>query len=191
MSALSGGERARALLAKSITEESDILVFDEPTNDLDIATLENLEEGFESFPGAIVLITHDRYVLERTASMVLGLLDGEAALFGSYEQWEAYKLEREASAQRATAPKAERKQAQQRAAKKLSYKDAREFSMIEEMIAKAEDGLAKTQQEIDSGAHATNAAKLMELCAQLTAQQTEVERLYARWQELEDLQRAL
>jgi len=191
MSALSGGERARAVLAKSITEESDILVFDEPTNDLDIATLENLEEGFESFPGAIVLITHDRYVLGRTASMVLGLLDGEAALFGSYGQWEAYKLEREANAQRAAAPKAEKKQARQRAAKKLSYKDAREFSMIEEMIAKAEDELAKTQQEIDSGTHATNAAKLTELCAQLTAQQTEVERLYARWQELEDLQRAL
>jgi ATP-binding cassette subfamily F protein uup len=191
MSALSGGERARALLAKSITEESDVLVFDEPTNDLDIATLENLEEGFESFPGAIVIITHDRYILERTASMVLGLFDGDAVLFGSYGQWESYKHEREASAQRAAAPKAEKKQAQQRAAKKLSYKDARDLSMIEDMIAKAEDDLAKTQQEIDSGAHATNAAKLTELCAQLTAQQTEVERLYARWQELEDLNRAL
>ena len=63
--------------------------------------------------------------------------------------------------------------------------------MIEETIAKAEDDLAKTQQEIDSGAHATNATKLTELCAQLTAQQTEVERLYARWQELEDLSRSM
>ena len=191
MSALSGGERARALLAKSITEESDILVFDEPTNDLDIATLENLEEGFESFPGAIVLITHDRYVLERTASMVLGLLDGEATLFGSYEQWESYKLERAANARGVTTQKAEKKQAPQKSSKKLSYKDARDLSMIEELIAKAEEELARTQQEIDSGAHATNAAKLTELCAQLTAQQTEVERLYARWQELEDLSRAL
>lgn len=191
MSALSGGERARALLAKSITEESDILVFDEPTNDLDIATLENLEEGFESFPGAIVLITHDRYVLERTASMVLGLLDGEATLFGSYEQWESYKLERAANARGGTTQKAEKKQAPQKSSKKLSYKDARDLSMIEELIAKAEEELARTQQEIDSGAHATNAAKLTELCAQLTAQQTEVERLYARWQELEDLSRAL
>jgi ATP-binding cassette subfamily F protein uup len=191
MSALSGGERARALLAKSITEESDILVFDEPTNDLDIATLENLEEGFESFPGAIVIITHDRYILERTASMVLGLFDGDAALFGSYEQWAAYKHARQASSERSSAPKIEKRQAQQRAAKKLSYKDARDLSMIEDMIAKAEEDLAKTQKEIDSGAHATNAAKLTELCAQLTAQQTEVERLYARWQELEDLSRAL
>lgn len=191
MSALSGGERARALLAKSITEESDVLVFDEPTNDLDIATLENLEEGFESFPGAIVIITHDRYILERTASMVLGLLDGEAALFGSYGQWEAYKLERAESARSSSAPKTEKKPSQQRTAKKLSYKDARDLSMIEDMIAKAEDNLAKTQQEIDSGTHATNAAKLTELCAQLTAQQAEVERLYARWQELEDLSRAL
>ena len=191
MSALSGGERARALLAKSITEASDVLVFDEPTNDLDISTLENLEEGFESFPGAIVLITHDRYVLERTASAVLGLLDGEATLFGSYGQWEAYKLDKALDARSTTTPKVEKKQGSSRPAKKLSYKDARDLSMIEELISKAEEELKQTQQEIDSGAHATDAGKLTELCAQLTARQAEVERLYARWQELEDLSRAL
>lgn len=193
LGALSGGERARALLAKSMAEACDVLVFDEPTNDLDIATLENLEEGFESFPGAIVLITHDRYLLDRSASLVLGLADGEAALFESYSQWEAYRREStsQSSSKKPVSPKAEEKAQNGRQPTKLSYKDARDLSMIEDLIAKAEDKLAAIQSDIDSGVHATNATKLTELCAALTAQQSEVERLYARWQELETLRGAL
>jgi ATP-binding cassette subfamily F protein uup len=193
LGALSGGERARALLAKSISQEADILVFDEPTNDLDIATLENLEEGFESFPGAIVIITHDRYILERSASLVLGLHDGQAMLFGSYLQWESYRHERP----RVEQPKqtnlhpTEITQQATKALKKLSYKDARELAMIEELIAKAEEKLNSIQNEIDSGIHATNAAQLSALCSSLTAQQSEVERLYLRWQELETLRASL
>jgi len=193
LGALSGGERARALLAKSMAEACDVLVFDEPTNDLDIRTLENLESGFESFPGAIVLITHDRYLLDRSASQVLGLADGKAALFGSYSQWEEYR--RECAAQdtgkRSSASKSDDKALNPKQQTKLSYKDSRELSMIEELIAKAEDKLTEIQSEIDSGAHATNGAKLTELCAALTTQQSEVERLYARWQELETLQSAV
>lgn len=191
--ALSGGERARALLAKSMAEACDILVFDEPTNDLDITTLENLEEGFESFPGAIVLITHDRYILDRSASLVLGLADGEAALFGSYSQWEEYRREStsQSASKKTTSPKADDKGQTARQPTKLSYKDARDLSMIEDLIAKAEEKLAAIQSEIDSGAHATNAGKLTELCSALTTQQSEVERLYARWQELETLRGAL
>jgi ATP-binding cassette subfamily F protein uup len=189
MIALSGGERARALLAKSITEESDILVFDEPTNDLDIATLENLEEGFESFPGALVLITHDRYILERTAHSVLGLLGGEAVLFGSYGQWESYKQEQSARAPSLAAPsaKGEKKPTAERAAKKLSYKDARDLSLIEAWITEAEAELAKIQQQLDSSTNATDATKLTQLCEQLITQQQEIEKLYARWEELEKL----
>jgi ATP-binding cassette subfamily F protein uup len=193
LGALSGGERARALLARSISQDADILVFDEPTNDLDISTLENLEEGFESFPGAIVLITHDRYILERSASLVLGLHDGQAALFGSYLQWENHRHERARSGQtkRTTLRPSETPDQPARAAKKLSYKDARELAMIEELIAKAEEKLAAVQNEIDSGVHASNAAQLSALCSTLTAHQAEVERLYARWQELENLQASL
>lgn len=193
LGALSGGERARALLAKSMAEACDVLVFDEPTNDLDIRTLENLEEGFESFPGAIILITHDRYLLDRSASQVLGLADGKAALFGSYSQWEEYRRESGASDanKRSAGPKNDEKAQSSKQQTKLSYKDARELSMIEGMIAKAEDKLASIQSEIDSGAHSTNGAKLTELCAALTTQQSEVERLYARWQELETLRSAI
>jgi len=196
LSALSGGEKARAILAKSMSQQADVLVFDEPTNDLDIGTLENLEEGFSSFPGALVLITHDRYLLERTASSVLGLAEGRAAMFGSYGQWEAHR----AQSKRGAASRGARlvrdggevgaqtdTTTQGKGAKRLSYKDARDLAMIETLIEKAEKQVEETQARIDSGEFSTNAAKLIELCQLLTSQQGEVERLYARWQELEKL----
>ena len=190
LGSLSGGERARALLAKSMSEECDILLFDEPTNDLDIATLENLEESFESYPGAIVLITHDRYLLERTASTVLGLRNGNGVIYGSYAQWESARedSETEGTSKKGNTPSSETKQ---KLVTKLSYKDARELSTIEDAISEAESKLAQIQNLMDSGEHATNAIKLSELCDALLAQQTEVERLYERWQALESLRQSL
>lgn len=189
---LSGGERARALLAKSMSEECDILLFDEPTNDLDITTLENLEESFESFPGAIVLITHDRYLLERTASTVLGLRNGSATLYGSYAQWEdAREIDSKPALRSKEYSKPQPPPTAAKPPTKLSYKDARDLSMIEDAIATAEARLSHIQGQIDSGEHATNASKLSELCDDLLAQQKEVEKLYSRWQELETLKNSL
>jgi ATP-binding cassette subfamily F protein uup len=192
LAALSGGEKARAILAKSMSQQADVLVFDEPTNDLDIGTLENLEEGFSSFPGALVLISHDRYLLERTASTVLGLANGRAAMFGSYAQWEAHRGElKKAAIGRGGREERDVSVSDSartgRGAKRLSYKDARDLAMIEELIEKAEGEVQKTQARIDSGEYSTNALKLTELCQLLTNQQGEVERLYERWQELEKL----
>jgi ATP-binding cassette subfamily F protein uup len=173
-----------------MSRECDVLLFDEPTNDLDIATLENLEESFESFPGAIVLITHDRYLLERTASSVLGLRNGAGIMYGSYGQWEAARGENQTFTNaRKETPKSGGLKPKQ--STKLSYKDARELSMIEDMITKAESKLSDIQSAIDSEEYSTNASKLTELCDALIAQQQEVERLYERWQHLESLQRAL
>ncbi len=190
LGSLSGGERARALLAKIMAEECDILVFDEPTNDLDIATLETLQESFESFPGAIVLITHDRYLLERSASSVLGLQSGEGVLYGSYAQWEdARAVTSTKSSERKRAEKAV--DSTSKAATKLSYKDARELSMIENSISLAEEKLAAIKQQLDSGEFACNAQKLSELCDALAAQQADVDSLYERWQSLESLRESL
>ena len=88
---LSGGERARVLIAKLMLEPADVLLLDEPTNDLDIPTLEILEDNLLEFPGALVLVTHDRYLLNRVASTVLGL-DGEGHIgkFADYAQWEQW-----------------------------------------------------------------------------------------------------
>lgn len=192
LGSLSGGERARANLAKVMTEEVDILVFDEPTNDLDIVTLENLEDSFEAFPGAIVLITHDRYLLDRVAISVLGLRDGRAVFYGSYSQWEEARVEAVlASSVRKQTAKVSESSTATAVPTKLSYKDARELSMIEKDIEKAETVLESIQSQLDSGEYATNAVKLGELCAQLQTQQAEVERLYSRWQALETLKKSV
>ena len=89
---LSGGERARVLIAKLMLEPADLLLLDEPTNDLDIATLEILEESLLEYTGALVLVTHDRYMLDRVSTIVLGL-DGRggAEMFADYSQWEQWR----------------------------------------------------------------------------------------------------
>ena len=89
---LSGGERARVLIAKLMLESADVLLLDEPTNDLDIATLEILEESLLEYTGALVLVTHDRYMLDRVSTVVLGL-DGRggAETFADYSQWEQWR----------------------------------------------------------------------------------------------------
>ena len=91
---LSGGERARVLIAQLMLQPADLLLLDEPTNDLDIPTLEILEESLLEYPGALVLVTHDRYMLDRVSTMVLGL-DGRggAEAFADYLQWEEWQAE--------------------------------------------------------------------------------------------------
>src|SRR5665213_1294976 len=97
---LSGGERARVLIAKLMLEAADVLLLDEPTNDLDIPTLEILEENLLDFPGALVLVTHDRYLLNRVASTVLGLDGrGNTGRFADYAQWETWLEEQDSAAQ--------------------------------------------------------------------------------------------
>src|SRR5262249_9346409 len=92
---LSGGERARVLIAQLMLQPADVLLLDEPTNDLDIPTLEILEETLLEFRGALVLVTHDRYLLDRVSTVVLGLDGlGAAERFADYSQWEAWQKER-------------------------------------------------------------------------------------------------
>ena len=92
---LSGGERARVLIANLMLEPADVLLLDEPTNDLDIPTLEILEESLLEFPGALVLVTHDRYLLDRVSTIVLGF-DGLGGVesFADYSQWDAWQAVR-------------------------------------------------------------------------------------------------
>src|ERR1700724_2514663 len=102
---LSGGERAGVLIAQLMLQPADILLLDEPTNDLDIPTLEILEESLIDFPGSLVLVTHDRYMLDRVSSIVLGLNGkGGADTFADYAQWEAWQGQRAKSEKAAGAP---------------------------------------------------------------------------------------
>ena len=128
------------LIANLMLEPADVLLLDEPTNDLDIPTLEILEESLLEFTGALVLVTHDRYLLDRVSTVVLGL-DGQggAESFADYSQWDTWQAERKQAKAKprrrgASAPPGGPK-------KKLSYLDTREYETIEQRIADAEQVL--------------------------------------------------
>jgi ATP-binding cassette subfamily F protein uup len=185
---LSGGERARVLIAKLMLEPADVLLLDEPTNDLDIPTLEILEENLLDFPGALVLVTHDRYLLNRVASTVLGL-DGQGHIgrFADYAQWEDWMEEREEAAQGKPEQKASVVNATASAAtakKRLSYLEAREFATIEERVEASDARLAAARERVEEPEIASNAAALEEALRELEAAQHESDALYARWAEL-------
>jgi ABC transport system ATP-binding/permease protein len=177
---LSGGEQSRLLLARLMLRRSNMLVLDEPTNDLDIATLNVLEDVLQEFDGAVILVTHDRYFLDRVASEIIAI-GPEIQRFNGLEQWEDWK-EREAAK-----PKPKKQTVAKETAaplkKKLSFKEQQELKAMESSIAAAEAKVAKLQG--DSLAAASQATRLMEISRELAAAQTEVEKLYARWAELE------
>src|SRR5438309_1946260 len=145
---LSGGERARVLIAQLMLQPADLLLLDEPTNDLDIPTLEILEESLVEYPGALVLVTHDRFMLDRVSTVVVGLDgQGSAERFADYAQWETWQRAQLAvAASKSTdgnrAPRPAGDEAPRVAAKKkLSYIEAREFATIEDRIHRAEQDL--------------------------------------------------
>ncbi len=188
---LSGGERARILLARLMLRPADLLILDEPTNDLDIPSLEVLEESLLEFPGALVLVTHDRYLLDRVSTSILALDGcGKGTHCADLAQWLEIRREREATA-RASAPKTERSVAARRTSKptpgKLSYRDQREWDGMEAAILAAEQTLEQKRRAAEDPAIASDPAALTERYSELATAQTEVDRLYARWAELEAL----
>jgi ABC transport system ATP-binding/permease protein len=179
---LSGGERARVLIARLMLEPADLLLLDEPTNDLDIPTLEILEESLLEFRGVLVLVTHDRYMLDRVCTTVLGLDGrGNAESFADYSQWDAW--------QRLPQPEAKTAVQQEKRSptgkKKLSYLEAREFAGIEDRVTAAEEQLARERSVVEDPAVATDAVRLQEALQAMEQAQSLLDELYARWAELE------
>ena len=182
---LSGGEQARLLVARLMLEPADLLLLDEPTNDLDIPTLDALEESLLEFTGALVLVTHDRYLLDRVSTRLLAL-DGRggAVFYADYPQWEAaQEAARVAPAPRAKAP--ETRPAAAERGKRLGYLEQREWEAMEQRILEAEALLEACERAAADIAVATDPRALLERHAALAEAQTDVERLYARWAELE------
>lgn len=185
---LSGGERARVLIAQLMLQPADILLLDEPTNDLDIPTLEILEQSLLEFRGSLVLVTHDRYLLDRVSTVVLGLDGiGGAEGFADYRQWESWQADR-TRPQNASEPKSQydSPDSSVRTQKKLSYLEAREFSGIEQRIADAEQRLLTTQAALEDPSIASDGPKLVAANAEMEAARKDLDRLYARWVELQE-----
>ncbi len=185
---LSGGERARVLIAQLMLQPADVLLLDEPTNDLDIPTLEILEESLIEFSGALVLVTHDRYLLDRVSTVVVGL-DGKGRVgrFADYSQWEAWlakstpqgRTEKQPESARGETPSATPK-------KKLSYMEAREYATLEDRIAEAERIVAERRAALDDPAIVSDAPRILAAQAEFEVAKREVDALYARWSELEE-----
>lgn len=189
---LSGGEQSRVLIANLMLQPADLLILDEPTNDLDIPSLEVLEESLGEFPGALVLVTHDRFMLDRVSTEILAL-DGAGGeqTYASLWQWEAaqeQKQEKRAVEAKATAPKATPKQPPS-GPKRLTWSEQRELEQMEQKILEAEENLHANQNMMEDPEVLADHVKLREVCAKVADGQEKVHALYERWQELEGRKR--
>jgi ATP-binding cassette subfamily F protein uup len=183
---LSGGEQARILIARLMRQPADILLLDEPTNDLDIPSLDVLEESLCEFPGALVLVTHDRFLLDRVCNLVLGF-DGEgsAEYFADYEQWLVMLQERDRKeGQKAPAATKEKPAAKAKPGK-LSYMDQREYDQMEAAILAAESRLGELEALMLSPEVMANSSQLQQYWQEQQELQAQTEQLYDRWDELE------
>jgi len=195
---LSGGERARVLIARLMLQPADLLILDEPTNDLDIPTLEVLEESLADFSGALVLVTRDRFLLERVSTIILALDGaGGATFFADYAQWEAAREEssREEGG-RVEAPARAVAGDQARPAvragldvRRLTYLEKREWEQMEKTVLEAEDALVSCRKAAEDVSVASDPVALRERWQALEEAQNQVDRLYERWAELEEKQR--
>lgn len=183
VSCLSGGERARILIAKLMLEPADLLFLDEPTNDLDIETLEVIEDSLQDFPGAVVLISHDRCLMDRVCTKILGLGGAQQHHFyADYSQWEsADKLS--GSKKDNLAPSVQSIETKKQ--KKLSYKEQKELENMEETILNVENEIAKIHLMLSDSAIFANPDKSLELSKKLIETEEKLVYLFSRWEYLQ------
>jgi ATP-binding cassette subfamily F protein uup len=185
VSQLSGGERARVVLARLMLQPADLLVLDEPTNDLDIPTLEVLEESLLDFPGALVLVSHDRQLIDRVTTEILAL-DGRGGVQGyaDYDQWMSARQAAKSPKKAAAVAKGPTTAAPR--TRRLGYLEQRELDGMEGKILAAEERVSEAQASMEQPSVVANANSLEEHCRALDDAQKEVDRLYERWAELDE-----
>ena len=188
---LSGGEQARVLIANLMLEPADVLLLDEPTNDLDIPSLEVLEEALMEFPGALVLVTHDRFMLERIATEYIGLDDaGGAKSFQTYAQWNDVRAKAAAEIKRdAGGAKARKKQKHTSTTiRKLTWKERKEYEGMEAAILNAEHEVDRMETKTADPELANDHMRAAKAYEALSQAQQLVKDLYARWVELDGIE---
>jgi ATP-binding cassette subfamily F protein uup len=181
---LSGGEQARVRIAQMMLRPADLLLLDEPANDLDIAALEVLEESLAEFSGALVLVSHDRALMDRLCTEVIAL-DGQggAESYASLDQWlAAHERVRASKAERPGKPE-KAKPGPSAKSRKLSYREQQELDGMEVAILAAEERVVQCQARVEEAA--ADHVALADACHALKEAQGAVDRLYQRWQELD------
>ncbi len=186
---LSGGEQSRLRLAQLMLQPANILVLDEPTNDLDIATLDLLRDCLKDFPGAVLLVTHDRFFLHEVATQILAFGPGHSSeagkitSFASLDQWETWHnaLEPIKPSEKKSLPNPEKSKIK----KKLSYLEQREFDGMEAKIETLEKQLQDLHQESQSQEVCSHAQRLLEITGKIYDLEKQIEACYARWAQLE------
>lgn len=184
---LSGGEQARIHIAHLMRQPADLLILDEPTNDLDISSLQVLEESLADFPGTLLLVTHDRYMLDRLCTELLALDDDTPACYTGFHQWERARADREAARKAAEKPaaKAAPKPAAPKPAKKMTWREERELEGMEDTILAAEAEVEAALHAMQDPAVLADHARLHAISETHHAAEERVKALYARWAELE------
>ena len=184
---LSGGERARIAIAHLMLQPADLLLLDEPTNDLDIPTLETLEDSLIDFPGAVVLITHDRCMLDRICNCLLALGDPEQnQIFPDFSQWEA-SVKSAAVQQKGKG----KKQETPPLPAKLSYTEKKEYEQIEGKISQLEEEVRLLNVQLGSSEISQNPERVQIICSQVSLAENRIEQLYLRWEELDKKQKGI
>ncbi len=182
---LSGGERSRVLLAKILKRGGNVLILDEPTNDLDLGTLRLLEEALVAFQGNVIVVSHDRYFLNRVCTAILAF-EGDGVIryaVGNYDYYLEKRLTKETTAAPAEiAPNETRRPAGK--SRKLKWKEERELEAMEAAITAAEAEVVRLERTCNSPVPRANAADYAGLGVKLRAAQDDVAQLYARWAEL-------
>ncbi len=187
---LSGGEQSRLLIAKLMLTQANLLVLDEPTNDLDIATLDVLQDCLTEFTGAVLLVSHDRYFLDQVCSELLAFQSDQQGnrtitTFASLEQWEqALAAQLKAEGVLPTAAEAQEPRPQKRSSR-LTYNEQRELELLPKAIEKMEAELQQLQRKLENPTIENQARERQQILLALAEKELERERLYERWSALE------
>ena len=182
---LSGGERRRLYLLSILMSAPNVLLLDEPTNDLDVMTLSILEDYLDSFPGPVIIVSHDRFLLDKLSEQIFEVRDGQVLRYtGNYSDWQAKRQEEEAPRiEKTKAAPAEKPRAEKKL--KFSFKEQREFETIDDDIAAIEtelEALAAEQEKF-----CADYVKLQELSDKQSELETRLEEKMERWMYLNEL----
>jgi ATPase components of ABC transporters with duplicated ATPase domains len=186
IASLSGGEQARILIAKLMLQPADILLLDEPTNDLDIRTIETLEDNLMEFGGLLVIVSHDRYMISRVCGLFIGFTtDAQAEFFADYEQWEE-SLKTNKKETTGDVRKTDKDKRPKKEKTKPSYKEKLELQDVEKQIEILDDKIKSLEAQLADPKNFSDFILLHKLTEEIASNKEALDKFYHRWEELSE-----